>query len=227
MFNKELDLDILRIIPQIYYKGRAPHAINSKQWECLSFSDIGKTARRLVKKFIENDIPRDFDFQHLFSSQILDPKYKFYSFKDNDRCCSYQKGIFITNDGSLTLCPNANEPIDNIRDNNYKKIIKNRINLTKNKKSRIYNIKGADKYFCINCRYKKICGFGCPAIAEKLTGDIKNPDPIKCSFSILWEKEILPILPNNLQEEYKKYLINNAKKPKYFSNIKQIINYYN
>jgi len=88
-------------------------------------------------------------------------------------------------------------------------------------------LKGFDKSECLLCRYRGLCGFGCPATTLAICGDVRFPDPIKCSFSNIWERDILPILPDRLQQKFSAAIDYEGKHPRQFRNIIEILDGYN
>ena len=65
-----------------------------------------------------------------------------------------------------------------------------------------YDIKIKDFKECMDCRYLHLCNTGCRVDAMYYLGDYVNVDPICCNLMPLIEKEIIPILPTELQEFY-------------------------
>lgn len=224
--NAESQVDIIRFIPQVYYKGRTPENLKNSLYKSPEFETITNSVAKLVKYYIDNQLHKqiDLDIQHLFSSQIFEPTFEIQPFSLTERCCDYQNGLFINNNGDLILCPSSYDVLANYR--NYKsieKLLSFRFSDDFVKKHTTAKILISEKKACVNCRYYKLCGGGCPANSLGLTSNILNPDPIKCSYSILWEKHILPFYPSNIQSTFNSVLNSKGTVPKYFKDIYEIL----
>src|SRR3989344_2825711 len=212
--REDLKLNALRIIPQIYYKGRAPRAISAGQWGAVNFQKAGKVFGSLVRNYLRGERDFDLDIQHFFSSVIIGSGYQIETFNIEERPCEYQESLYITNQGDLVLCPLANYKIANIRDfEKTEDFITQRFNLDVVSIHPFKKLKGFDKQQCLSCIFRNLCGFGCPAMSEDICGDAKFADPIRCSFANIWEREILPILPENLQEQFRESLYQDGARP--------------
>ena len=224
--ENEADIDIIRFIPQIYYKGRAPESLKKDTYHCMDFDYIASHIVPFLTDYISNKKYKiiDVDIQHLFSSEIFSKSFTFEPYTLNQKCCEYQKGMFINNNGDLIYCPNSQLPIANVKDiTDLEELIIKRDRALVSDSHHITDISICDKYDCSTCRYMKLCGGGCPAITYNTTNDSLLPDYIKCSFNIVWEKHILPILPNRIKKLYTSALISDGTIPPFFSNIYEIV----
>lgn len=59
---------------------------------------------------------------------------------------------------------------------------------------------------CLECRYRNICGCGCPSLATTYGNEWTGKDPFQCMVMERWEKYIVPILPEGVREVYQKAL---------------------
>lgn len=219
-------VDVIRFIPQIYYKGRAPESLKGDKYTCMNFDYIARTVTPFIKSYIEKKQYEliDIDIQHLFSSEIFSDDFVFEPYSIEQKCCEYQKGIFVNNNGDLIFCPNSQLPIKSIRDvESLEELVKARDKAVSEDEHHLTDISIKDKSICSKCRYMKLCGGGCPAITYNTTNDVTNPDYIKCGFNMVWEKYILPILPQNIQEVYVQALDNNGIIPKVYKNIYEVV----
>lgn len=222
----ESQVDVIRFIPQIYYKGRAPESIKGEKYRCMDFEYIAKAITPFVKDYIENKKYEliDVDIQHLFSSEVFSEDFKFEPYSVKQKCCEYQRGIFVNNNGDLIYCPNSQLPIVNIRNlENLDELVNARDEALQEDKHHLTDISIKDKGICSSCRYMKLCGGGCPAITYNTTNDVKNPDYVKCGFNIVWEKHILPLLPATIRDVYTEALDVSGVTPEYFDNIYEIV----
>ncbi len=64
----------------------------------------------------------------------------------------------------------------------------------------------ADWKECEGCRYRDICGCGCPSLAETYGNTWTGKDTLQCSIMQYWEQYILPIFPDELRTVYQKTL---------------------
>ena len=65
-----------------------------------------------------------------------------------------------------------------------------------------------DLNYCPECKYFLVCNGGCRSKALYSTNNIKEPDPTSCCLHKLIEKELIPILPYNVQKWYNSFLLN-------------------
>lgn len=224
--ENEADVDVIRFIPQIYYKGRAPGSIKNDQYRCMDFEFIAKSVAPFIKDYIENkkyDLI-DVDIQHLFSSELFSESFEFVPYSAEQKCCEYQKGVFVNNNGDIIFCPNSQSPIINIKDvANYDELINARDLALECDRYHISDLSISEKTVCSECRYMKLCGGGCPAITYNTTNDVTLPDYIKCGFNIVWEKYILPLLPINIRQIYLNAINENGVVPDFYANIYEIV----
>ena len=227
--SHESQVDVIRFIPQIYYKGRAPESIKEERYKCMNFEEIAKAVLPFIKDYIINKKYEliDVDIQHLFSSEIFSDDFVVEPYRENQKCCEYQKGIFVNNNGDLIYCPNSQLPIVNIRDvDDYNLLISERDNAVVDDKHHLTDVTISDKKICSNCRYMKLCGGGCPAITYNTTNDVMNPDYVKCSFNIVWEKYVLPVLPESIRNIYVDLLDDYGLVPEFFGSIYDVVDRY-
>lgn len=76
-------------------------------------------------------------------------------------------------------------------------------------------LKKNDLKYCSKCRYFLVCNGGCRSKAIYFTDDILNPDPTSCCLHELIEKELIPILPDNVKKWYNSFILENGNSPKY------------
>lgn len=224
--DNESEVDIIRFIPQIYYKGRAPESLRNDNYQCMDFEFVAKSIVPFLKDYITNKKYEkiDIDIQHLFSSEIFSDDFIFEPYSLDQKCCEYQKGIFVNNNGDLVYCPNSQLPIINVADvSEYDEIILARDSALRKDKYHISDVTINEKKECAGCRYMKLCGGGCPAITYNTTNNVELPDYIKCSFNTVWEKYILPILPENIQELYRQAINEQGTIPDFYTNIYNIV----
>lgn len=227
--DNEAQVDVIRFIPQIYYKGRAPESIKSDQYRCMDFEFIAKSVAPFIKDYIDNKKYEliDIDIQHLFSSEIFSEDFAFEPYSSNQKCCEYQRGVFVNNNGDLIYCPNSQLPIINVKDvANYDELIKARDVALEKDVHHISDVSISEKKICAECRYMKLCGGGCPAITYNTTNDVLLPDYIKCSFNRVWEEYILPILPKDIKAVYMGAINADGIIPSLYKNIYEIVNEY-
>jgi radical SAM protein with 4Fe4S-binding SPASM domain len=97
----------------------------------------------------------------------------------------------------MVFCPSMDIPMANfIKEKSLRDAIK------KKYKHDFYNIRISDIIKCKDCRYLKLCGSWCRVDAYYYLWDFKEPDPIACNLMPLIEKEIIPILPDNIKEYF-------------------------
>ena len=223
----DVAINALRLIPQIYYRGRAPEAIARGKWGIVDFPTVGRATQSLIQKYLKRK--RDFvlDIQHLFCSVTLDPDYVIETFEDHRSPCQYQDALYVNNQGDLILCPNASYRLATISEfGKVDDFIRQRLEPEVVESHPFRKLKVIDKPQCLLCRYRLLCGSSCPATSEAICGDTTLPDPIACSFSNIWERAILPVLPEYLQEKFRAVLNHEGTYPQEFRNIMEVLERY-
>lgn len=114
--------------------------------------------------------------------------------------CEYAKdGIAIRPDGSYSVCPPFVYSLGNmLEEGGFTQAINNYSGHP------FFNLKLTDINNCISCRYFQLCGTGCRADAFSWTGNYSKADPISCATMPLIEDIILPVLPHQMKELYKR-----------------------
>jgi radical SAM protein with 4Fe4S-binding SPASM domain len=228
--TSESKVNIIRFIPQVYYKGRAPENLKKGKYKSSSFTSITNSVANLVEYYISNKLFNqiDLDIQHLFSSKIFNKEFEIKPLSSTNKCCEYQNGFNINNNGDLILCPSSDDVLGNIREyKSVKQLLSFRFSSRFVNKHSTARVKISDKTECINCRYSRYCGGGCPANSLSLTRNVLIPDPIKCSLIVLWEQNILPLYPLEIYNRFISILNFEGVKPKCYSDIYEIMEFYN
>lgn len=126
--------------------------------------------------------------------------------------CEYVKHqLTVRSNGTSTHCQYFHDTIYNFEKYNFSvsETFANKENFS------ISNLKVKDIIHCSKCKYLLNCSTGCRARALALTGDILKPDPVGCYLAVKREKEIIPLLPSEIQDCYKYFLNQNGEEPYY------------
>lgn len=111
--------------------------------------------------------------------------------------CEYaMPSVSINNLGNVSFCPSLALIFGNIRKKNLSEI------LISEEYKKFINLKIKNLRNCSECKYIKLCGGGCRADALEVNKDITSIDKLSCERAILFEKYILPILPDNIRKNY-------------------------
>lgn len=153
-----------------------------------SYSEIVAVAKRLLELYFEDNKPFRLGIANIYKSQIA--KVSYCDFDVNMHPCCYRDIICVKPNGEVHACAAYDLKIANVREE-----ASLGATYAVAKANPFYSLKVSGIPECVGCRYLRICGGGCPADSQYLTGSIIGPDPKCCSLLPLVEKEILPILP--------------------------------
>lgn len=130
-------------------------------------------------------------------------------FEYDNHPCSYLDGSFsLRPNGDMIFCPSMDIPMANyVKEGSLKKAI------SKKFEHKFYDLKIHDIKQCMDCRYINLCNSGCRVDALYYKGDYKEVDPVCCNLMPLIEREIIPILPSELRDFYKKMISEDKKMP--------------
>ncbi len=121
----------------------------------------------------------------------------FYEHSMTEHPCDYALGsLTVRSNGDVSFCPSLSLIFGNVQSSSLADIMRSDkyLEFTRLK---IKNIEG-----CIDCNYLRICGTGCRADAYEDTGSITGKDESACVHFARFEKHILPILSENLNEQF-------------------------
>lgn len=137
----------------------------------------------------------------VFRSSILEHGFKIVN-SDSHHPCAYQFGsVVVENGNEVRFCPSLRYGDDHIFNISQKEISENSYinNVNFNKFSRL----SLNDLPCKHCRYKYISHGGCRANSISYNYRLYSKDPICCSMAPFIEEKIIPLLPPDLQMQYK------------------------
>ena len=195
--------------------------------EMFDFSDYYKrlinSTKKVLQDYLENNYQDklDIEINNVFKTSFLylEPdKIKFdlnevYNKSLELSPCEYvaDHQLTIRSNGNASLCQYFRNSIYEFKKNNY--------NVEKSFADRLHPIenelKKKDLKYCPNCKYFLVCNGGCRSKALYLTESILQPDPTSCCLHKLIDTELMPMLPENVQKWYRKFIISDGIEPKY------------
>jgi radical SAM protein with 4Fe4S-binding SPASM domain len=183
-----------------------------------NFNKLIKVFKTILIDYLKNKPSFEIELFNVYKSEIK--PINFVSFNKDAHPCEYRTGSHaLWPNGDMKFCPSLNLVMANfVKAQNLKSAIK------KKYEHPFYKIKISDIKECMNCRYLKLCGGGCRADAYYYFNYLTKPDPKSCNLMPLFEKEILPILPNDLQIFFSKLINKNNAVPKKYNLIRLIKN---
>jgi radical SAM protein with 4Fe4S-binding SPASM domain len=144
--------------------------------------------KKLLVRYFKDGRPFRLGIANVYKSQIASMPY--HEFDITAHPCCYLDIVCVKPTGEIHVCAAYNLKIADLR-----KTRSLKATYSMAKAHPFYLMRISDIFGCINCRYLKICGGGCRADAQYLTGLNSSPDPNCCSLLPLVESEIFPILP--------------------------------
>jgi radical SAM protein with 4Fe4S-binding SPASM domain len=151
--------------------------------------------RILLKQYLSVDPHFEMEIVNVFKTEMLE--YGLYEYILDEHPCAYAIDSYtIRPDGCVSFCPSLHTYLGNITNKCLNDIIHSEENLKFNA------IKIRDIPACWGCKYLYICGTGCRADALYNEGNIMAKDTIACESMKLTEQYILPLLPEEIQNNF-------------------------
>ena len=194
--------------------------------------DMVEEFKKLFTIYQSDGKPFGFTFCYFYKYELYNTKgYTLPPVADSDHPClpnaSGCKGFTIDSFGNVLDClvlPSLMDKPVNIRSclkegNNEAALVET---IYASLKSPYYELSVKNSEICMNCRYRNICKGGCPANVWWLTDyqKLAAPDPLSCFMFDAFEREILPMLPQEDKEGLES-LIDKSKAYKDKEKIKQ------
>ncbi|MEK7148618.1 MAG: radical SAM protein [Patescibacteria group bacterium] len=151
--------------------------------------------KELLKLYLEDKRPFRLGIANIYKSQIASVPY--HEFDINMHPCCYRDIVCVKPNGDVNVCAAYNLKTAHVGEGTSLKVA-----YSTSKGNPFYSMKVREISECVSCRYLRICGGGCRADSQYLTGSIFSPDPKCCSLLPLVEKEILPILPAEERDSF-------------------------
>lgn len=201
---KEIKIDRWRVdLPFIL--GR--YKDNYDDLKLPSFDDFIVVVKEILLDYFKKKPSFELELFNIYKSEFTPNNA--VQFEYDNHPCAYLDGSFsLRPNGDMIFCPSMDIPMANYVEEGS---LRNAIN--KKFEHKFYDLKIKDINQCMDCRYINLCNAGCRVDALYYKGDYKEVDPVCCSLMPLIEQEIIPILPSELQNFYKKMIIEDKKRP--------------
>ncbi|MFC3396142.1 radical SAM protein [Brenneria rubrifaciens] len=214
LYRKLLELKVDRWqVDQVFMSGRSTtsHAVQDKE----EWLDIAKESYYQIIRDYLATYPRHtkmrLEIVQLFRSSILNNGFKIIS-SDAYHPCSYQFGSIIVEGGSkVRFCPSLRYKGDVIFNNEEKEIT--RVSYNENEEFKIFSKITIHDLPCKDCRYKFIAHGGCRGNSVSYSNGLFSKDPVCCALAPFLEERIIPLLPCEIQKQYKNAIFNEGKTP--------------
>lgn len=205
---KELKVDRWRVdLPFIL--GR--YKENYNDYKLPDFKDFIAVVKKILKDYLKKKPTFELELFNIYKSELTPDNA--IEFDYDSHPCAYRKGSFpMRPNGDMIFCPSMDIAMSNyVKEGNLKKTIDKKFSHP------FYDIKIKDFKECMNCRYINLCNTGCRVDSLYYLGNYLEVDPICCNLMPLIESEIVPILPNDLKEFYKKLIVEENAYPKKYN----------
>ena len=204
---KELRIDRWRVdLPFIL--GR--YKENYFEYKLPNFEDFINVVKNILEDYFNEKPSFELELFNIYKSELTPENA--INFDYNTHPCAYREGSYpMRPNGDMIFCPSMDLPMAN-----YTKEVNLRKTIEKKYNHPFYDIKIKDFKKCMNCRYLNLCNTGCRVDALYYMGNYVDVDPICCNIMPLVEKIIIPILPNDLQNYYKKLIANEKDYPEHY-----------
>lgn len=205
------------------YQGGA--ANQAQRFDFTSYySDLISSTKKILQHYLANNLKDvlDIEINNIFRTILLNAKYDESNPIDIVEAlkkrvlsspCDYvaDHQLSIRSNGQATLCQYFHNTIFDFKkyDFDTEETVKNQYNVVENE------LMMEDLNYCKNCKYCLVCNSGCRSRVQFLTGNIKDADPVACYLYPMIQKDIIPLLPDEVQKAYNLFINPNGKEPKY------------
>lgn len=188
-----------------------------REYKLPKFEDFISVFKEILIDYINDKPSFELELFNIYKSELTVDNA--IEFNYDSHPCAYRKGSYpMRPNGDLIFCPSMDLAMSNyIKEGSLKKAIE------KKYEHPFYDIKISDFKECMNCRYLNLCNTGCRVDALYYLGDYINVDPICCNLMPLIESEIIPVLPPELKDFYKKLIDDSKDYPKKYDIDKLVI----
>lgn len=188
------------------------------------YSDLISSTKKILQHYLANNLKDvlDIEINNIFRTILLNAKYdesdpintvEALKKRVLSSPCDYvaDHQLSIRSNGQATLCQYFHNTIFDFKkyDFDTEETVKNQYNVVENE------LMMEDLNYCKNCKYCLVCNSGCRSRVQFLTGNIKDADPVACYLYPMIQKDIIPLLPDEVQKAYNSFINPNGKEPKY------------
>ncbi len=176
----------------------------------VPFSEAVKIFVDILERYFLDNASYRLEMSDFFRTEVLEYGWEVYSL--NDHPCSYAvNNCTVKPNGDIVFCSSLEgykgAYLGNIKRKSLKKI------WYSNTHMRFQALRIKDLPQCINCKFVQVCGGGCRSNAWLTYQDIYHPDPRACLSMKTINEKVVPLIPQNLQEEWKNLLLPEGKEP--------------
>ena len=224
VYRKVLDVGAARW--RVFDLGYQGGAVNQpERFDFISYySDLINSTKKILEHYLANNLKDvlDIEINNIFRTILLDAKYDENNPVDPEELlktrvlsspCDYvaDHQLSIRSNGEATLCQYFHNTIFDFKkyDFDAEETIKKQYNVVENE------LMMGDLDYCKNCKYCLVCNSGCRSRVEFLTGNIKDADPVACYLYPMIQKDLIPLLPSEVQKAYNSCINPNGSEPKY------------
>lgn len=173
-----------------------------------------KSFYKIIKHYLQNyphNTSMKLEIVQLFRSAILDHGFDIIK-NDNHHPCDYQFGSVVVEEGAtVRFCPSLRFAGDGIFTLNHGELssesYSNNINFSEFARITVANLP------CKDCRYKYIAHGGCRGNSMSYSQRLYAKDPVCCALSPFIEESIIPLMSEQLQEQYRNALFLEGQYP--------------
>ena len=204
---KELKIDRWRVdLPFIL--GRYKETYN--EFKLPDFEEFIIVIKEILIDYLKEKPSFEMELFNIYKSELT--PVNAIEFDYDSHPCAYRRGSFpMRPNGDMIFCPSMDVPMSNyVKEGSLKQAIDKKF------EHKFYDLEICDIQECMDCRYINLCNAGCRVDALYYMGDYNNIDPICCNLMPLIEREIIPILPNDLRSFYESLISSNKKMPRKF-----------
>lgn len=188
------------------------------------YFDLISSTKKILDHYLANNLKDilDIEINNIFRTLLLNAKYDESNPIDISTMlqhrylaspCDYvaDHQLSIRSNGKATLCQYFHNTIFDFKEFsfNVEETVKNQ------KKAMEMELLMEDLKYCKNCKYCMVCNSGCRSRVQFLTGDITDADPVACYLYPMIQKELITMLPTEVQKVYNAFINYSGTEPKY------------
>lgn len=181
-------------------------------WEefYVPFSAAVEVFVAVLRKYLADGATYRLEMSDFFRTEVLTLGWELYT-REQHPCAYAVNNCTIKPNGDVVFCASlegfAGAYLGNVRDQPLEQI------WFSDKHMQYQALQIGDLQRCAACRYVQLCGGGCRSNAWLTYNDIMQPDPRACLSMLTLERDVVPLLPTALQEEWQQQLVLTGSAP--------------
>ncbi|MBU0471662.1 MAG: radical SAM protein [Nanoarchaeota archaeon] len=169
--------------------------VSNKDNLSVNKDKLFKKLKELILLYMKEKPKLKIIIADIFKSSLVTKGFYKHTLKEHP--CDYALGsVTVRPNGDISFCPSLGIAFGNVKDKTLKEAMNGK-EFKQFRKMKIEDVKP-----CQKCKYLYICGTGCRADAYTLDQDLEGKDPSACEHFHYFEKYIVPLLPENIQEQF-------------------------